>query len=143
MSFVIYYIWILKSPARKDPKSGLAHKSKSRGGCSIVPESGSAGVKWGLILEYGIVILFLKEGRMYCGGWIFTIQWPYMVNGKTLKTSSPTSTKFVQMMTVSLPLTFLQQCQSFVPIHLYRYNLEASCSQNVLKTNDWNLPCMN
>ena len=22
--------------------------------------------------KYGIVILFLKEGRMYCGGWIFT-----------------------------------------------------------------------
>ena len=49
------------------------------------------------------------------------------------------STKFVQMMTVSGPLTFLQQRQICIPMHLYGENVEKSFSQNVLKTNDLNL----
>ena len=49
------------------------------------------------------------------------------------------STKFVQMMTLGWPLTFLSQGQIFVPMHLYVENIEKSFSQNVLKTNGWNL----
>ena len=43
--------------------------------------------------------------------------------------------KFVQMMIVGLPLTFLQQGQNCIPIHLYGEDVEKSFSQIVLKTN--------
>ena len=52
------------------------------------------------------------------------------------------STKFVQMMVIGWPLTFLQQGQIWAPIHLCGENVEKSFSQNVLKTNDGNLQCM-
>ena len=47
------------------------------------------------------------------------------------------STKFVQMMTIGLPLIFLQQgliCV-LIHVHLYGENVEKSFSENVLKTN--------
>ena len=50
------------------------------------------------------------------------------------------STKFIQMMVVEWPLTFLQQICA--PNHLYKENVEKSFSQYVLKTNGWNLQCM-
>ena len=37
-------------------------------------------------------------------------------------------------MIVGWPLTFLQQDQICVPMHLYGENVEKFCSQNVLKT---------
>ena len=46
------------------------------------------------------------------------------------------STKFVQMVTLGGPLTFLQQGQICVPMDLYGENVEKSFSQNVLKIND-------
>ena len=49
------------------------------------------------------------------------------------------STKFVQMVTLGWPLTFLQQGQISVPMDLYWENVEKSFSQNILKINDWNL----
>ena len=52
------------------------------------------------------------------------------------------STQFVQMMTVSGLLTFLRQGQICAPMHLYWENVEKSFSQNVLKTNGWNLQCV-
>ena len=39
-------------------------------------------------------------------------------------------------------VTILQQGQICVSIHLYGENVEKSISQNVLKTNGWNLQCM-
>ena len=45
------------------------------------------------------------------------------------------STKFVQMMTVSGPLTFLRQGQICAPMHLYGENVEKSFSHGVSKTN--------
>ena len=50
------------------------------------------------------------------------------------------STKFVQIITVVWPLTFLRQGQICVPIHLYGEDVEKSFSQNELKTNDWMVP---
>ena len=44
-------------------------------------------------------------------------------------------TKFAQMMTEDEPLTFLQQGQICVPIHIYGENVEKLFSQNELKTN--------
>ena len=52
------------------------------------------------------------------------------------------STKFVQMMTVGRPLTFLRQDQICITIHLYGENVEKSFSQTLLKNNGWNLQCM-
>ena len=49
------------------------------------------------------------------------------------------ATKFVQMMTLGWHLTFLRQDQICVPMHLSGENVEKSFSQNVLKTNGWNL----
>ena len=49
------------------------------------------------------------------------------------------STKFIQMMILDWPLTFLRQGQICIPMHLYGENVEKSFSQNVLKTNGWNL----
>ena len=51
-------------------------------------------------------------------------------------------TKFVQMMTANEPLTFLWQGQICIPMHLYGENVEKSFSQNILKTNGWNLQCV-
>ena len=51
------------------------------------------------------------------------------------------STRFVQMMTASWPTTFLRQGQICVPMYLY-WNVEKSFTQNVLKTNGWNLQCV-
>ena len=48
------------------------------------------------------------------------------------------SSKFVQMMSLGWNLTFLRQGQICVPIQ----NVEKSFSQNVLKTNGWNVPYM-
>ena len=42
------------------------------------------------------------------------------------------SAKFVQMMILGWPLTFLQQGQICIPIHLFVENAEKSFSQNVL-----------
>ena len=42
-------------------------------------------------------------------------------------------------MTLGWPLTFLRQGQIRVPMHLYGENVEKSFSQNVLKTDGWNL----
>ena len=39
------------------------------------------------------------------------------------------STKFIQMMTVSGPLTFLRQGEICVPMHLYRENVEVIFSE--------------
>ena len=52
------------------------------------------------------------------------------------------STKFIQMVIVGWPLTFLWQGQICIPMHLYGENVEKSFSQNVLKTNGWNLQRM-
>ena len=41
------------------------------------------------------------------------------------------------MMTLGWPLTFLQQGQIYVPIHLYGENVEKSFSKNELKANGW------
>ena len=49
------------------------------------------------------------------------------------------STKFVQMMIVGWLFTFFQQAEICIPMHLYEENVEKSYSQNVLKTNGWNL----
>ena len=51
-------------------------------------------------------------------------------------------TKFVQMMILEWPLTCSWQGQIFFSIFLYVGNVEKSFSQNVLKTNGWNLQCM-
>ena len=45
------------------------------------------------------------------------------------------SAKFVQMMTLGSPFTFLRQGQICVPVHLYGENVEKSLSQNLLKAN--------
>ena len=46
------------------------------------------------------------------------------------------STKFVQIMTLDCPLTFLRQGQIFVPMHLNGENVEEKLfSQNVLNSN--------
>ena len=42
-------------------------------------------------------------------------------------------------MTLSWPLTFLRQGLICFPVHLHEGNVEKSFSQNVLKTNGWNL----
>ena len=52
------------------------------------------------------------------------------------------STKFVQMMVVDWPLTFLRKGQICTHIYLSRENVEKPFSQNVLKTNGWNWQCM-
>ena len=54
-------------------------------------------------------------------------------------TRNARSTNFVQMIVVGWPLTFLRQGQICAPIYLYGENAEKSFSQNVLKTNGWNL----
>ena len=46
------------------------------------------------------------------------------------------------MMILGRALTFLQNGQICIPIHLYAENVEKSFSENVLKTNGWNLQCM-
>ena len=46
------------------------------------------------------------------------------------------------MMTLGWPLTFLQQGQICVPMHLYGENVENSFSQNALNANGWNLQWM-
>ena len=46
------------------------------------------------------------------------------------------------MMTLGWHLSFLRQGQICVPMYLYGENTEKSVSQNVLKTNVWNLHCM-
>ena len=51
------------------------------------------------------------------------------------------SIKFVQMMTLGWPLVFLLQGLCIL-LHLYGEHIEKSFSQNVLKTNGWNLQCM-
>ena len=48
--------------------------------------------------------------------------------------SGTRSTKFIQMMTLGWHLTFLQQGQICVPMHLYGVNIV-----NLLKINGWNL----
>ena len=50
--------------------------------------------------------------------------------------------KVVQLMTLGWHLTFLRQGQICIPMHLYGENTENSVSQNVLKTNGWNLQYM-
>ena len=52
------------------------------------------------------------------------------------------STKFVQMMIIGWPLTFLRQGQICVSMHFYGENVDKSFSQNVLKNNGWNLQCV-
>ena len=57
------------------------------------------------------------------------------------------STKFIRMMTLGWPFTFLWQGllwqgQICVLIHVYGDNVEKSFSENVLKTNGLNLQCM-
>ena len=52
------------------------------------------------------------------------------------------STKFVQMMILGWPLTFLWLCQICIPILLYLENVEESFSENVLKTHGWYLQHM-
>ena len=51
------------------------------------------------------------------------------------------STKFVQMISLAIgwPLTFLRQGKICVPMHTYGENVKKTLSQNVLKTNGWNL----
>ena len=51
--------------------------------------------------------------------------------------------KFVEMMVMSWPLTFLRQGQICTLIHLYVENVEKSFSWYVLKTNGWNLQFVN
>ena len=52
------------------------------------------------------------------------------------------STKFVQMMMLGWPLTFLWLGQICIAILLYLENVENLFSETVLKTNGWNLQCM-
>ena len=42
-------------------------------------------------------------------------------------------------MTLGWPLTFLLKGQICIPMHLFGENVDKSFSQNVLKTNGWNL----
>ena len=44
------------------------------------------------------------------------------------------SAKFVEMMTLCCPLTFLRQGQICVPMHLHGITIEKSFSENILKT---------
>ena len=44
-------------------------------------------------------------------------------------------------MTLGWHLT-LRQGQIYIPVHLYGEYIDNSVSQNVWKTNDWNLQCM-
>ena len=56
--------------------------------------------------------------------------------------SDSRSTKFVQMMIVGWALAFLGNVKFAPPYICMGENVEQSFSQNVLKTNGWNLQCM-
>ena len=72
------------------------------------------------------------------------IFYPRIMKALRLYWHTASGTQIVQMviLRVCWPLTFLRQGKIFVPMHLYRENIEKSVSQNVLKTNGWNWQCM-